>query len=484
MPHEGERHDENDGRGADLVPELLEMDPDLAEVLEAAPPDEVLRARERRETAEEPPPPPAPPPAPPPPAPPPASEEIEFRPTWEGLDTSRKVGREEPRLEDLAPDLFDALHGSTPSPPVPATRPPEAPSSPRAELPVPTPRPTTKPVGGTPTRSGEAGMFRLRTAPPPPSIPLPPVGTHARLLRPEATRAPAPCGLHAAAATAEPPDGRHASPCPGPLPAAPAAPRYPLLARVPRGPLARQVLTAVATILVVGALVAGLLLTNPRSDSASPTSDQAPTTTGQPSAPARAAETIVAQARIPVVEVFAGPEAPTPIEALDHPTALDSPLVFVVIETRDAWLHVQLPVPPVGSTGWVRESDVRLTKHGYRVTVDLGDRRLLVLDGSEVLLDAPIAVGARGAPEPGTYYIKELLRTPGPDSVYGPSVFGLSGYINAPASPEDTLVGIHGTNDESVIGQEVVEGSIRLSNEDLDRLVGTLPLGTPVEVTR
>ena len=44
------------------------------------------------------------------------------------------------------------------------------------------------------------------------------------------------------------------------------------------------------------------------------------------------------------------------------------------------------------------------------------------------------------------------------------------------------VVGIHGTNNPSLLGTDVSHGCIRMSNEGITRLADTLPLGVPVEI--
>jgi lipoprotein-anchoring transpeptidase ErfK/SrfK len=43
-------------------------------------------------------------------------------------------------------------------------------------------------------------------------------------------------------------------------------------------------------------------------------------------------------------------------------------------------------------------------------------------------------------------------------------------------------LGIHGTNQPQLLGTKVSHGCIRMSNEDITRLAGILPLGVPVEI--
>ena len=67
---------------------------------------------------------------------------------------------------------------------------------------------------------------------------------------------------------------------------------------------------------------------------------------------------------------------------------------------------------------------------------------------------------------------------------YGSYAYGLSGFSNVLTSfgGGDGVIGIHGTNDPSSIGQDVSHGCIRLQNADIERLVRFLPLGTPVDI--
>lgn len=197
---------------------------------------------------------------------------------------------------------------------------------------------------------------------------------------------------------------------------------------------------------------------------------------------------VVAHATVDLVTVHDAPERSAAVRALRHPTENGSPLVFLVERRRpDGWLEVQLPVRPNGSTGWVREDDVDLRQHRYRITVEIGARELRVHHDGELVMRSPVGVGARDTPTPGgTFYVKELLRPPRPDTVYGPYAFGLSGFSNTleQFAGGEGVIGIHGTNDPDAIGREVSAGCIRLPNEQIEELVGVIPLGTPVTIER
>lgn len=200
---------------------------------------------------------------------------------------------------------------------------------------------------------------------------------------------------------------------------------------------------------------------------------------------------VVATAHAQAVDVFADPADAEPVrtveaaEVVSVPDAI--PLTFLVVEERDDWVHVHLPVRPNGSTGWVRADDVTLTTTDYRVEVRLAEHRLLLHRGAEVVLDVPVGIGREDVPTPGgVYYVKELLQPPTPGGPYGAYAYGLSGYspVLEQFAGGAGVIGIHGTNDPASIGTDASHGCIRMHDADVTRLVEEfgLPLGTPVEI--
>lgn len=200
----------------------------------------------------------------------------------------------------------------------------------------------------------------------------------------------------------------------------------------------------------------------------------------------------VATARVASVPVFDDPTATTASKTFDSPWFVNDdpkaavPLVFLVEEQRaDGWLKVLMPIRPNGSTGWIRTADVTVVTTPYRITVELGARRLRVFDGANVILEESVAVGKDTTPTPvGHYFIRALLKAPNPNTVYGPYAYGLSGYSEVLQSFNggDAEVGIHGNNDASVLGSAVTAGCIRMSNTGITRLSKLLPLGIPVDI--
>jgi lipoprotein-anchoring transpeptidase ErfK/SrfK len=200
----------------------------------------------------------------------------------------------------------------------------------------------------------------------------------------------------------------------------------------------------------------------------------------------------VAEAVVPSVGIYYSPGAAQPARALANPDGWGGPLVFLLKQKAGLdWFEVYVPVRPNGSTGWIRSSDVRLTTHDYRIVVDLAARRLTAWDGSEVLLQEPVAVGRGATPTPtGIYYTRQLIQPVDEggrlerDGPFGPYALAMSAYSEVLLDflGGEGEVGIHGTNRPGDIGKDMSDGCIRMSNEGITKLARTLPLGVPVEV--
>jgi lipoprotein-anchoring transpeptidase ErfK/SrfK len=195
---------------------------------------------------------------------------------------------------------------------------------------------------------------------------------------------------------------------------------------------------------------------------------------------------IVAEAVVPVVQVFDQPAtSATPTHTVPSPQPSGAPSVFVVLQRRTEMAEVLLPVRPAGSSGWVRLTDVKLTQHRWRIVVELGAYRLTVFQGPDVVRVETIGIGTAGTPTPGgRWFTTELLQPPRPDGPYGPYAFGLSGFTGSEDGPAGAngQLGLHGTNDPSTLGRNVSLGCLRMSNEAITALATQLPLGVPVDV--
>jgi hypothetical protein len=178
-----------------------------------------------------------------------------------------------------------------------------------------------------------------------------------------------------------------------------------------------------------------------------------------------------------------------PVTRLHYETEDGFAEVYLVLarytdSTGRRWLKVRLPMRPNGRTGWVRRSSLgglhtvrtflRIDKHHLRAT--------LFRDGRRVLR-APVGIGKHGTETPGgRFYVRERLRVPSRGSLYGPLAFGTSAYSKLSDWPGGGVVGIHGTNEPSLIPGRPSHGCIRLRNRDIVRLGRLMPIGTPVRI--
>lgn len=198
-----------------------------------------------------------------------------------------------------------------------------------------------------------------------------------------------------------------------------------------------------------------------------------------------------ATAQVPEVPVYDAAEGGTEIHALANPIKSGAPLVFLVDgnDTSGARLPVYLPVQPNGSKGWIDASQVSVTENPYKITVTLAEFKLTVTKNEEPIIETDVGLGI---PEndwdtpSGMYFLKELLKNPNPDNVYGPYAYGISAFTENPEVADQFgdggVIGIHGNNDPSTIGTYASHGCIRLPNDKITEMAELLPLGTPVEI--
>jgi hypothetical protein len=164
------------------------------------------------------------------------------------------------------------------------------------------------------------------------------------------------------------------------------------------------------------------------------------------------------------------------------------PTVFSVVgEVVDAgcrprWYHVELPMKPNGTTGWVAARDLRLARVTTKIVVDVSKRQLFLLRKGRLVLRTRAAVGASSTPTPtGRYYINQRLIPTDPRGPFGPAALGVSAFSTVLTGwAQGGPVGIHGTNEPWSIGHPVSNGCIRVPNAVIRRLFAAVPAGTPV----
>ena len=151
---------------------------------------------------------------------------------------------------------------------------------------------------------------------------------------------------------------------------------------------------------------------------------------------------------------------------------------------RATHYKVQLPIRPIGSSGWVRAIDVRLRAVHTRIAVDLSQRRItLFRDGRTVLVTTAV-IGAPSTPTPtGQFYVNQRLLTGNPTGAYGPGAVGISAFSPVLLNwAQGGPIAIHGTNAPDMIGFAVSHGCLRVRNVDIRRLLRLAEEGTPVEI--
>ena len=148
---------------------------------------------------------------------------------------------------------------------------------------------------------------------------------------------------------------------------------------------------------------------------------------------------------------------------------------------RPQWYRISLPGRPNGRTGWVPAASVELKPIRKEIVIDRGDRTLELRDAGRVVLRTRVAVGAPGMETPlGRFYVLAKFRPTAP--VLGVFAFETSAYSKLSEWPGGGVVGIHGTNTPSLLGQAVSHGCVRVANEAILRLRDLVPVGTPIRI--
>ncbi len=150
-------------------------------------------------------------------------------------------------------------------------------------------------------------------------------------------------------------------------------------------------------------------------------------------------------------------------------------------------------------------SDFTRFGHGLRIVVDTAQNRLYLLEGSEVLLEAPCSTGSGLSLDDPVVSRSWIFKTPRgefrvlskltnpvwrkPDWAFielgerppdNPSSRFEAGVLGEYALAFGDGYFIHGTLYTRLLGRNVTHGCIRLGDEDLERLVRQARVGTPI----
>jgi lipoprotein-anchoring transpeptidase ErfK/SrfK len=163
------------------------------------------------------------------------------------------------------------------------------------------------------------------------------------------------------------------------------------------------------------------------------------------------------------------------------------PEVYIILARQTAggivWAHIDYPARPNGSNGWVPMDDLEIPQlNTEHLVIDLGAERATLYRRGAVIFSAPVGIGSPAAPTPkGTFWVREKFGVAN-DSAYGPYAFGTSAYSSLTDWPGGGVVGIHGTDQPTLIPGNPSHGCVRLRNSDISRLYGLMSVGTPVSI--
>ncbi|MGF1647581.1 MAG: L,D-transpeptidase [Kineosporiaceae bacterium] len=185
------------------------------------------------------------------------------------------------------------------------------------------------------------------------------------------------------------------------------------------------------------------------------------------------------------VAIHSAPEGDT-LTTLTATTPLGTTRVLRVIAASPdgAWLQVRVPARPNNSDGWVAAQDVSVQAVRHHITVDLSDRELVLFEDGVEVMAATVAIGTSQNPTPtGEFFLTDKLSTD-PDGAYGPYALGVAAWSETLSefAGGDGQIGLHGTNEPGLLGQEVSHGCIRVANDVIEALAAELPLGVPVDI--
>ncbi len=148
------------------------------------------------------------------------------------------------------------------------------------------------------------------------------------------------------------------------------------------------------------------------------------------------------------------------------------------------WVHVGLSVLPNDTEGWVpRNSLGGWSFVDTRLVIDRARFTATLYRAGRVIFRARVGVGAPGTPTPaGQFYVRDRL-SGFASPIYGPLAFGTNARSPTLTDwPGGGVVGIHGTNQPSLIPGRVSHGCVRLTNAAILKLGQLMPVGTPVTI--
>jgi len=168
---------------------------------------------------------------------------------------------------------------------------------------------------------------------------------------------------------------------------------------------------------------------------------------------------------------------------LSDQTPLHSQRVLLVERILGAWLQVDLPTRPNGSTGWIRAAGVQLEPLYASITVSLSSRRIVV-DLPRRTVAGEVAIGSSENPTPpGRYFVSDTINPSDPNGIDGSLLLALNGHSRSVREFPGGVgqIAIHGTDQPDLLGRRVANGCVRVPDSVIPAL-RSVRLGTPVTI--
>jgi lipoprotein-anchoring transpeptidase ErfK/SrfK len=196
------------------------------------------------------------------------------------------------------------------------------------------------------------------------------------------------------------------------------------------------------------------------------------------------ATSLVADALGSSVPVYADPTGGAVVNRIAGSNVLGQREALLVTDASvPGWYQVELPVKPNGSTGWIQASSVSTRTVTYFIRVHQSQFKLDLFNNGALQQTFTVAVGAPSTPTPtGNFFVwasQDWSSAP-----YAVGIFALSGFSPVLDNwPGGGRAGIHGWQDTSILGTRASHGCVRMGPADFAKLMHSVPLGTPVEIT-
>lgn len=242
-----------------------------------------------------------------------------------------------------------------------------------------------------------------------------------------------------------------------------------------------------AALVLVGAAVAWVVLSDRNSDqTTSASSSRAPAASkpahGKPrlELPDRGEPIVWPRkgARIPVRSAPGGKV----VRTVGWRTPFESRIVFSVVRHVGQWVGAPTPLLPTGELGWVKLDPAKLRAGWtpYSIDVDLSSRAAQLRRGDRVLRSFTVTVGAPGSSTPtGRFAVTDIFRG-NLNPAYGCCAVATTAHQqNLPSGwLGGDRIAIHGTS--GPLGVAASHGCVRAANQDVSALVDRVRLGSPV----